>query len=91
MSIKTALLETTNQLKNLKESLNDIEQYSRCDCLEIRGIPKMDPNEQTNEIVMQLEEKIGVVLPLTELGCRTFMDRAAIAWNSLLCRLCQTV
>ena len=53
-SLKAELLDTTNQLKDLKESLNDLEQHSRRDCLEIRGIPKSFSvtREDTNEIVV---------------------------------------
>ena len=35
-SLKAELLDTTNQLKALKESFNELEQYSRRDCLEVR-------------------------------------------------------
>ena len=63
-SLKAELLDTTNQLKALKESFNELEQYSRRDCLEIRGIPKIssDTREDTNEIVFELGQKIGVDL-----------------------------
>lgn len=63
-SLKAELLDTTNQLKALKESFNDLEQYSRRDCLEIRGIPKSssDTREDTNEIVVELGRKVGVDL-----------------------------
>ena len=63
-SLKAELLDTTNQLKALKESFNDLEQYSRRDCLEIRGIPKSSgvAREDTNEIVVELGRKIGVDL-----------------------------
>ena len=39
-SLKAELLDTTNQLKVLKESFNELEQYSRRDCLEVRGISR---------------------------------------------------
>ena len=32
--LKAELLDTTNQLKALKESFNELEQYSRRDCLD---------------------------------------------------------
>ena len=35
-SLKAELLDTTNQLKALKESFNELEQYSRQDCFEIQ-------------------------------------------------------
>ena len=63
-SLKDELLDTTNQLKALKESFNEFEQYSRQDCLEIRGIAKIsgDTREDTNEIVVELGRKIRVDL-----------------------------
>ena len=63
-SLKDELLDTTNQLKALKESFNELEQYSRQDCLEIRGIAKIsgDTREDTNEIVVELGREIGVDL-----------------------------
>ena len=43
---------------------NDLEQYSRRDCSEIRGIRKLSgvAREDTNEIVVELGRKIGVDL-----------------------------
>ena len=67
-SLKGKLLDTTNQLKALKESFNELEQYSRRDCMEIRGIPEIssDTREDTNEIVVELGRKIGVDLKKEE-------------------------
>ena len=63
-SLKGKLLDTTSQLNVLKESFNELEQYSRRDCMEIRGIPEIssDTREDTNEIVVELGRKIGVDL-----------------------------
>ena len=68
-SLKDELLDTTNQLKALKESFNELEQYSRRDCLEIRGIAKIsgDTREDTNEIVVEL--MMMMMIPL--LKCQT--------------------
>ena len=67
-SLKGKLLDTTSQLKVLKESFNELEQYSRRDCMEIRGIPDIssDTREDTNEIVVELGRKIGVDLKKEE-------------------------
>lgn len=49
----------------MKESLiYELEQYSRRDCLEIRGIPKNSSGmrEDTNKIVIELGRKIGIEL-----------------------------
>ncbi|CAH3179844.1 unnamed protein product, partial [Porites lobata] len=42
----------------------ELEQYSRRDCLEIRGIPKNSSGmrEDTNKIVIELGRKIGIEL-----------------------------
>ena len=55
-SLKAELLDTTNQLRALKESFNELQQYSIRDCLEIGGIPKTfsDTQDDTNEIVVEL-------------------------------------
>ena len=61
-SLKAELLNTAYQIKILKESFNDLEQYFRRDCLEIRFIPKNDTREDVNKIVMHFGQKIGVNL-----------------------------
>ena len=38
-SLKTQVLSSANGLKLVRKSLNDLEQYTRRDCVEIRGIP----------------------------------------------------
>lgn len=60
-----SLFFLTNQLKALKESLiYELEQFSRRDGLEIRGIPKnaSGMREDTNKIVVELGRKIGIDL-----------------------------
>ena len=59
-SLKAELLKSVKELKALKESQNDLEQYSRRDCVEIRGIPSKDKHEKTNYIVKQVGDMIGV-------------------------------
>ena len=53
-SLKVEILKSSNEVKFLKKYLNDLEQYTRRDCLEIRGIPlsstPMDL-DQTDEVV----------------------------------------
>ena len=39
VSLKAQVLRSANDLKLVQKSLNDLEQYTRRDCLEIRGIP----------------------------------------------------
>ena len=47
----------------------ELEQYSRRDFLEIRGIPKIssDTLKYTNEIVVELGRKIGVDLKIEDI------------------------
>jgi hypothetical protein len=37
-SLKANVLESENKIKLLKESCNDMDQYLRRDCVEIRGL-----------------------------------------------------
>jgi len=58
-------------VKFLKKSHNDLEQYTRRDCLEIRGIPlpstPMDL-DQTDEFVLQTAEKIGAPMQKSDIS-----------------------
>ena len=50
-------------MKHLTESINDTEQYSRRECLEIKGIPSPKQNEgheDTNKVVVKIGELMGV-------------------------------
>ena len=60
-SLKSQLLSSANDLKSVQKSFNDLEQYTRRDCLEIRGIPLPEESqaEDTNEMVLQLSQKMG--------------------------------
>ena len=59
-SLKATILKSSNEVKFLKKSLHDLEQYTRRDCLEIRGIPlpstPMDL-DQSDEVVLKLEKR----------------------------------
>ena len=61
-SLKAQVLSTASDLKQVTKSPNDLEQYARRDCAEIRGIPfpEETSEEDTNDIIIQLSEKIGV-------------------------------
>ena len=61
-SLKTKVLESENELKALKESYNDLDQYLRRDCVEIRGLPVGSECANTNDVVLKVAEKIGVDL-----------------------------
>lgn len=59
VSLRSQLLDVKNDLKQQKDAINEYEQYSRRDCLELSGIP-LKPRESTNQIVMGIAEEIGV-------------------------------
>ena len=63
-SLKAQVLSSANDLKSVQKSLNDLEQYTRRDSVEIRGIPLPEESqeEDTNEIVLQLSQKMGIPL-----------------------------
>ena len=63
-SLKAQVLSSANDLKSVQKSLNDLEQYTRRNSVEIRGIPlpKESQEEDTNEIVLQLSQKMGIPL-----------------------------
>ena len=70
-SLKAAILKSSNEVKFLKKSLNDLEQYTRRDCLEIRGIPlpstPMDL-DQSDEVVLKIGEKMGVPVQKSDIS-----------------------
>ena len=58
------LKQTTKELNDLKDVCNDLEQYSRRDCVEIRGVP-LKPGlrsgeENTDRIVKKVAATVGV-------------------------------
>ena len=70
-SLKAEILKSSNEVKFLKKSLNDLEQFTRRDCLEIRGIPlPSTPTDldQTDEVVLQIAEKIGVPMQKSDIS-----------------------
>jgi hypothetical protein len=58
------LKQTTKELNDLKDVCNDLEQYSRRDCVEIRGVPLKrglrSGEENTDRIVMKVAATVGV-------------------------------
>ena len=59
-SLKAELRTSDNELKCLRESYNELKQYSRRECVEIRGIPlpSLTEREMTNDIVKTVTEKM---------------------------------
>ena len=65
-SLHSQLLTMTNDI-NQQDALNDYEQYSRRECLEISGIPKK-MKEDTNQIVIDIGEMLCVEITEDDLS-----------------------
>ena len=81
-SLKADLFEAHKQLKLQEDLLDNAEQYSRRDCFEVRGVPKQDAEENTDEIIQTIGEFIGVAIDATDIsvshrlsGSNTVKDR----------------
>ena len=61
-ALKSELQATTTKLKDLSVAHNDLEQYGRKECVEIRGIPLPcgQSMEDTNEIALKVAHLIDV-------------------------------
>lgn len=57
--IQTKNINWDNELQQIKDGLDEMEQYIRRECLEIKGIPLTD-DECTNDIVRNIGELIDV-------------------------------
>ena len=66
-SLRSQLLTMTNDINQQKDALNDYEQYSRRECLEISGIPKKI-KEDTNQIVIDIGEMLGIEITEDDLS-----------------------
>ena len=65
LTIRTCNLEKDNKL--LQMAMNDLEQYSRRDCVEIKGI-EYTANESTDEIVVNVAKKMGLTLTKADIS-----------------------
>jgi hypothetical protein len=57
--LKSEVFRLNSVVQVQKNVINDLEQYTRRDCLEIKGIPQSE-SENTDLIVQQLGRKIGI-------------------------------
>ena len=57
--LKSTVNALDSHVKKLQILCNDMEQYSRRECVEIQGIP-VSEHEDTNKIVVQVGELMGV-------------------------------
>jgi hypothetical protein len=60
-SLKEELVAKDFKIRHLETTVDDLEQYGRRNNLRIFGIPERD-NEKTDDIVIDVASKIGVVL-----------------------------
>ena len=60
-SLEQTLDSKCNVINKLESTVNDLEQYSRRNCLRILGVPQL-PQENTDEVVQDVARKIGVTL-----------------------------
>ena len=56
---KSDNLNLSNNMKMNRESMNNLEQYTRRECIEISGIP-VQPDEDTDELVITLGSLMGI-------------------------------
>lgn len=57
--LKADVRKTTNEFNHVEEEFNNLEQYSRRDCLEIRGVP-VQRDQDTNALVVNIGRRMGV-------------------------------
>ncbi|CAB3991826.1 Hypothetical predicted protein [Paramuricea clavata] len=65
--LKRDLANTKGENDLLKIAQDELEQYGRRECVEIRGIPLV-PDENTNEIVIKLASKLGIDITKTDIS-----------------------
>ena len=57
--LQKTLNKLDTSLKSVTKANNDLEQYTRRECVEIRGVP-LKPDESTNTIVKEVGKAVGV-------------------------------
>ena len=57
--LQKTLNKLDTSLKSVTKANNDLEQYTRRECVEIRGVPQK-PDESTNTIVKEVGKAVGV-------------------------------
>ena len=63
--IKNAIVIKDHEIAALECRVDDLEQYSQRQCLRIFGVEEKDV-EDTDRIVMEVVEKVGVSVQLTD-------------------------
>ena len=62
--LKSTLHSMEKKMSQIHDKYNDMEQYSRRECLEIHGVPQpQDPkSENTNDVVLRVGKLMGINL-----------------------------
>ena len=83
--LKSALGSLETSLKSLLKANNEQEQYSRRECVEIRGVPE----ESTNYLVKEVGRALGVEVTNNNIsvGHRLPLSKLTRARNLQACRL----
>ena len=86
-NLKAKVLQSENEIKLLQQSFNDMDQYLRRDCIEIRGLP-IDSKQNSNNLVLKIAEKIGIDIKESDISVshilprRNFVDQSRRRQNS---------
>ena len=86
-NLKAKVLQSGNEIKLLQQSFNDMDQYLRRDCVEIRGLP-IDSKQNSNNLVLKIAEKIGIDIKESDISVshilprRNFVDQSRLRQNS---------
>lgn len=70
-----------HEVASLKTANDDLKQYGRRDCLEIKGIP-LTKEEDTDSIIMNLADKVGVKIDKSEISVSHRLPNPSFAVNS---------
>ncbi|XP_066928189.1 uncharacterized protein [Clytia hemisphaerica] len=65
--LKNHVKKSEQALDHVNFALNDLEQYGRKEMMNISGVPRLN-NEDTDKIVMDIANKIGVDLKIEDFG-----------------------
>jgi hypothetical protein len=69
----------------MKESVNDLDQYLRRDCVEICGLPLSNNQEDTNDTVLQVAKAIGVDIAPSDISVSHRLPKRGVhgkSWNN---------
>ena len=73
-NLKAKVLQSENEIKLLQKSFNDMDQYLRRDCVEIRGLP-IDSKQNSNNLVLKIAEKIGIDIKESDISASHILPR----------------